>query len=90
LPLRSGSARINATILALVRNNEAEGMVQSMRDLERTWNHKFNYPWIFFNDEPFDDEFKRLTQNETKAECRYGMQPLQHVLQYWLILAPQS
>ena len=53
-------------------------MVQSMRDLERTWNSKFNYPWTFFNDEPFDDEFKRKTQAETKAKCFYGIITLRH------------
>jgi mannosyltransferase len=47
-------------------------MLQSMRDLERTWNHKFNYPWTFFNDVPFTEEFKKKTRAETKAECRYG------------------
>lgn len=47
-------------------------MVQAMRDLERTWNHKFNYPWTFFNDVPFSAEFKKKTQAATKAECRYG------------------
>ena len=67
------SARINATLLALVRNEELEGMLQAMRDLERTWNHKFNYPWTFFNDVPFSETFKKKTQAETKAECRYGM-----------------
>jgi hypothetical protein len=71
------SARINATILSLVRNNELDGMLLAMRDLERTWNHKFNYPWTFFNDEDFTEEFKSRTRKETKAECRYGMlQPL--------------
>jgi mannosyltransferase len=64
--------RINATILALVRNSELPGMLQSMRDLERTWNHKFNYPWTFFNDKPFSEEFKRKTRELTKAEIRYG------------------
>lgn len=49
-------------------------MVQSMRDLERTWNSKFNYPWTFFNDVPFTEDFKRKTRAATKAECRYGMQ----------------
>jgi mannosyltransferase len=68
-----GIARINATLLSLVRNEEVGGMVQAMRDLERTWNSKFNYPWTFFNDVPFSDDFKRRTQAETKAECRYGM-----------------
>ena len=47
-----------------------------MRDLERTWNSKFNYPWTFFNDQPFTEEFKKRTQAETKAECRYGMRYL--------------
>lgn len=47
-------------------------MLQSMQDLERTWNHKFNYPWTFFNDVPFTTEFKRKTSAATKAECRYG------------------
>jgi mannosyltransferase len=71
-PGAAGTARINATIISLVRNSEVDGMVQAMRDLERTWNSKFNYPWTFFNDVPFDAEFKRRTQAETKAECRYG------------------
>jgi mannosyltransferase len=66
------SARINATILSLVRNEELEGMLQSMRDLERTWNHKFNYPWAFFNDKPFTEEFKKKTRAATNAEVRYG------------------
>ena len=47
-------------------------MVQSMLDLERTWNNKFNYPWTFFNDEPFSAEFKKKTSAATDAECRYG------------------
>ena len=47
-------------------------MLQAMHDLEATWNHKFNYPWTFFNDVPFTTEFKKKTQAATKAECRYG------------------
>lgn len=70
------SPRIDATLLALVRNEEVDGMVQSMRDLERTWNSKFNYPWTFFNDVPFDENFKIKTQAQTKAKCYYGTPPL--------------
>lgn len=65
--------RINATLLALVRNEEVNDMITSMRDLERTWNRKFNYPWTFFNDVPFTEEFKERTQKETKAKCNYGI-----------------
>ncbi|KAK5057157.1 putative mannosyltransferase ktr4, partial [Cryomyces antarcticus] len=72
-PDNPNSARINATLLSLVRNEELGGILQSMRDLERTWNHKFNYPWTFFNDVPFTEEFKRLTQAETKAQVNYEL-----------------
>ena len=44
-----------------------------MEDLERTWNRKFNYPWLFINDVPFTEEFKQKTKARTKAEVRYGM-----------------
>lgn len=67
------SNRINATLLSLVRNEELNGMLQSMRDLERTWNHKFNYPWTFLNDVPFTEEFKTKIRAATKAEVRFGI-----------------
>ncbi len=47
-------------------------MVQSMKDLERVWNSKFNYPWTFFNDVPFTEEFKAKTSAATNAKCNYG------------------
>ncbi|KAI9886986.1 MAG: hypothetical protein M1823_001202 [Watsoniomyces obsoletus] len=74
-PDNPNSPRINATLLSLVRNEELEGILQSMRDLERTWNHKFNYPWLFINDVEFTAEFKKRTQAETKAKCRYETIP---------------
>ncbi|CVK89739.1 probable alpha-1,2-mannosyltransferase [Fusarium mangiferae] len=70
--------RIDATLLALVRNEEVDAMVMSMRDLERTWNSKFNYPWTFFNDKPFTEEFKRKTRAATKAKCNYEIIPKEH------------
>ncbi|KAK3658751.1 putative mannosyltransferase ktr4 [Elasticomyces elasticus] len=77
-PDNPDSDRINATLLSLVRNKELLPLVQSMQDLERTWNHKFNYPWTFINDEPFTEEFKRVTQLNTNAECRYLIIPKDH------------
>lgn len=71
-PNAKHSDRIDATLLALVRNEEVDDMVSSMVDLERTWNSKFNYPWTFFNDVPFTEEFKKKTSAVTKAKCNYG------------------
>jgi hypothetical protein len=49
-----------------------------MRQLEYRWNWKYQYPWIFFNDEPFTDEFKTATQNLSSAECYYEVVPQEH------------
>ncbi|KAK7203397.1 glycolipid 2-alpha-mannosyltransferase [Myxozyma melibiosi] len=54
------------------------GIEMSMRQLEARFNHKYNYPWVFFNDVPFDDEFKARTQNLTSAECKYILIPDEH------------
>ena len=52
------SGKPRAALISLVRNSELPGLIQSMRQLEFQWNRKYNYPWVFFNDEPFSDEFK--------------------------------
>ncbi|KAF8449883.1 glycolipid 2-alpha-mannosyltransferase-domain-containing protein [Kalaharituber pfeilii] len=68
----------NATLLALVRNEEADAMVQSMMDLERMFNSKFGYPWTFLNDVPFTKEFKLKTRAATKAKIAYEVIPASH------------
>jgi hypothetical protein len=71
-PQEDDRAQGKAAIIALVRNSELREMSQSMRELEETFNRKFKYPWIFFNDEPFQDKFKRITSSLTDAETFYG------------------
>jgi mannosyltransferase len=61
-----------------VRNEELDDMLMSMRDLERTFNHKFNYPWLFLNDVPFTEEFKKKTREATKAAVSWEVVPKEH------------
>ena len=77
-PDNPNSDRINATLLALVRNNELKDMLMSVRDLERTFNRKFNYPWLFLNDEPFTEEFKAGIRAATKAQVTFDLVPKDH------------
>ncbi|KAI5307376.1 hypothetical protein KEM56_005229 [Ascosphaera pollenicola] len=72
------SNRINATFLSLVRNEELDKLIPTMQEIEQTFNHKFNYPWTFFNDKEFTEEFKTRTKAETKAEVRYELVPKEH------------
>lgn len=68
----NSTPRANAALISLVRNSEVDGIVSSMRYMEKSFNAKFNYPWVFFNDVEFTQEFKDKTQAETNAPCTYG------------------
>lgn len=70
IPSLGHSVKPRAALISLVRNSELPGLMQSMRQLEFQWNRKYNYPWIFFNDEPFSDEFK-VAQSLQKG--RHGL-----------------
>ncbi|GAA5929575.1 hypothetical protein JCM3775_002380 [Rhodotorula graminis] len=70
--------RANAAFVALVRNNEREAMRNSMRHLESRFNRRYNYPWVFLNDEPFDDEFKKGVRSMTRSEVQFEVIAKEH------------
>lgn len=49
--------RANATLVMLVRNSEANDAAVAIRQLEDRFNNRYHYPWVFLNDEPFDENF---------------------------------
>ncbi|KAI8374303.1 glycolipid 2-alpha-mannosyltransferase-domain-containing protein [Radiomyces spectabilis] len=70
--------RVKAAFVVLARNSEIRQLRSSMRYLEDRFNHKYNYPWIFLNDEPFTEEFKNLSKEMTQAETQYGLIAREH------------
>ncbi|OMH84856.1 Glycolipid 2-alpha-mannosyltransferase, partial [Zancudomyces culisetae] len=44
-----------------------------MRQIEDRFNKNYNYPYIFLNDKPFTDEFKKGVQDMTKANVTFGL-----------------
>ncbi|KAI8090075.1 nucleotide-diphospho-sugar transferase [Gilbertella persicaria] len=71
-PPTNTTERQAAAFIVLVRNSELIGMLQSMNDVEERFNHKFNYPWIFLNEEPFTEDFVRFTTNAASGKTHYG------------------
>lgn len=63
---------IKACFVVLVRNSELDGILSTMLQLEHTFNSKFNYPYVFLNDDDFTEEFKERTSSVTKAKTNYG------------------
>jgi alpha 1,2-mannosyltransferase len=51
--------RANATFVMLARNSDVNGAVQSIRSLEDRFNREYGYPYVFLNEEPWTDEFKK-------------------------------
>ena len=44
---------------------EMEGALRVVSEVEERFNRKFNYPWIFLNDEPFSEEFQQYVVRVT-------------------------
>lgn len=63
--------RANATIMALVRNDEIRAIERTMRQFEKKFNSKFRYPYTFLNDEPFDEKFMARIRTFTQAEVNF-------------------
>ncbi|KAL1932555.1 hypothetical protein VTP01DRAFT_8233 [Rhizomucor pusillus] len=63
---------VRACFVVLVRNEELNGIASTIRQVEERFNKKFNYPYIFLNDNPFTPEFINVTSALTSAETRYG------------------
>lgn len=57
--LPSNHPRANATLVFLCRNSDINGVVSSVQQMEDRFNKRYHYPWVFLNDEPFTDEFKK-------------------------------
>ncbi|CAG8747162.1 16774_t:CDS:2, partial [Gigaspora rosea] len=63
----------NACFVVLIRNSDLHSFRPTMRQLEDRFNHKYNYPYVFLNDVPFTEEFKKYTSALTKAKTEYGL-----------------
>lgn len=51
--------RQNATILMLARNSDLKEAIDALTSFESQFNHRFHYPVVFLNNEPWTNEFKQ-------------------------------
>ncbi|KAJ8653429.1 hypothetical protein O0I10_010865 [Lichtheimia ornata] len=69
---RPKGTRENAAFVVLARNEDLNSLRETMHQLEDRFNRKHGYPWIFLNNDPFDDRFKELTAGLASGETFYG------------------
>ena len=77
-PATNHTGRANATLLMLARNSDTEGALRSVRELEDRFNHKYQYPWVFLNEEPFSDDFKNRIGNVVSGQAIFEQIPHDH------------
>lgn len=65
--------RVNATFVTLARNSDIWEIARSIRQVEDRFNRNYNYPWVFLNDKPFDDDFKKVTTSLVSGKTYYGV-----------------
>lgn len=63
---------MNAAFVVLARNKELEGVIQSIRSIERHFNRWYHYPYVFLNDGDFNSTFMETVQNYTSGSVEFG------------------
>jgi mannosyltransferase len=64
--------RANAAFVVLARNKELDGVLQSIKSIERHFNRWFHYPYVFLNDGDFNSTFKETIVNYTSGTVEFG------------------
>jgi alpha 1,2-mannosyltransferase len=70
--------KANATFVILCRNSDLSSIVNSVREMEDRFNRNLGYPYVFLNEEPFTDEFKKRLSVLTAAPMEFGVIPHDH------------
>lgn len=70
--------RANATFVTLARNSDLWDLADSIRSVEDRFNNKYHYDWVFLNNEPFDEEFIKLTTRLISGKTKYGLIDKEH------------
>lgn len=64
--------RANAAFVVLARNKELDGVIQSVKSIERHFNRWYHYPYVFLNDGDFNQTFKDVIKNYTSGSVEFG------------------
>ncbi|EGP90133.1 unnamed protein product [Zymoseptoria tritici ST99CH_1A5] len=70
--------RANAAFVVLARNKELDGVIESIKSMERHFNRWFNYPYVFLNDGEFNSTFKETVLNHTSSPVEFGQIDSKH------------
>ncbi|KAK7014851.1 glycosyltransferase family 15 protein [Favolaschia claudopus] len=73
--------KAQAVFVMLARNGDVEGAVSSVKQMEDRFNKRFNYPYVFLNEEEFSEKFKSRIRAVTNSPVQFGLIPHDHWFQ---------
>lgn len=65
--------RANAAFVVLARNKELDGVIQSIKSVERHFNRWYHYPYVFLNDVEFNETFKETVAKYASSNVEFGV-----------------
>ncbi|KAJ3315739.1 alpha 1,2-mannosyltransferase 2.4.1 [Blyttiomyces sp. JEL0837] len=72
IPTTPPDERASAAFVVLCRNKDLDEIRRSMRELEDRFNRRYKYPYVFINDVPFSQAFKKAVSESTEALVEFG------------------
>ncbi|KAI9208401.1 nucleotide-diphospho-sugar transferase [Polychytrium aggregatum] len=75
LPGFDHPGRENACIIMLARNSDRSDVLRTLQTFDPTFNARYRYPYVFFNQEPFDTAFRDAVTNATQAVVYFELIP---------------
>lgn len=66
---------VKACFVSLVRNEDLWKLVETIQNVQDRFNNNFNYPWVFLNNEPFTEEFKRVVKGMVPDGTKFELIP---------------
>ncbi|VEU23646.1 DEKNAAC104834 [Brettanomyces naardenensis] len=61
--------RANATLMILSRNQDASSIILTIKQIEKHFNSKFHYPYVFLNDKEFSQRFIDRIKKHISSEA---------------------
>lgn len=65
--------KMNATFVMLTKNDEIDGVLHSINSLESHFNQWFHYPYVFLNNVPFSEDFKKQIKGAVSGDVHFGL-----------------
>lgn len=70
--------RENATMFTLCQNKDKRQIIRAIESVERQFNSRFHYDWVFLNDDEFTNEFQDAITEAVSGKAHFGLIEKKH------------